>query len=91
MTSATTEHQTTIKDFLKTKPITSKKLQNIHDDEVVIMDVREPDACHVRKILYSSWFINPTVWLTNCHIDVFQNLIFENYKYNGFNKIIYQN
>jgi hypothetical protein len=44
---------------LKPKPIASKTLQNIHDDEVVIMDAKEQDVCHIRKILYSSWFINP--------------------------------
>ena len=89
MTSASTEHQTTIKDFLKPKPIASKTLQNVNDDEVVIMDVKEQDVCHVRKILYSSWFINPTEWLTNSHIDVFQSLIYENYKYNGFTGFIH--
>jgi hypothetical protein len=89
LTSASTEHQTTIKDFLKPKPIASKTLQNVNDDEVVIMDVKEQDVCHVRKILYSSWFINPTEWLTNGHIDVIQSLIYENYKYNGFTGFIH--
>ncbi len=37
----------------------------------------------------TQWFVKPTEWLTNGHIDVFQNLIYYNFKYQGFKGFIH--
>ena len=47
--------------------------------------VKEQEICRIPiLLLYTSWLVNSKEWLTNAHIDVFQNLIYENYKYQGF-------
>ena len=35
--------------------------------------VKDQEICHIPKILYTSWLVNSKEWLTNAHIDVFQN------------------
>ena len=44
---------------------------------------------HFRKIVDTQWLVKPEEWLTNGHIDAFQNLIYDRYKYQGFSGFIH--
>jgi hypothetical protein len=44
---------------------------------------------HFRKIGYTQWLVKPAEWLKNGHIDAFQNLIYDTYKYQGFEDFIH--
>ena len=79
------EKQNSIKSNLESsKPKRSTNL----NDSVEISDVKKQKFCHYRKILYTQWFVKQTEWLTNGHIDVFQNLVYDNFKYQGFKGFI---
>ena len=62
----------------------SFNVESTSNEYVIITDEKEQVITHFRKIVYTQWLVKPAEWLTNGHIDAFQNLIYDTYKYQGF-------
>ncbi len=68
------EHQTSIKDYIKTKPTASVK-NSSDDDDVLCIGENIPAFNYHAKILFTNWIIDSKQWLSNGHINAFQSLM----------------
>ncbi len=74
------EHQTSIKDFIKTKPKASVK-NSSDDDDVLCLGENIPDFNYHGKILFTNCIIGSKQWLSYGHINAFQSLMYDKYRF----------
>ena len=95
----TTDHQKNMKLYLESKKLscvktpetsvaTSLKNDIKNNETVFILEVKEQEFRYNSMRIYE-WLIGPKEWLTNGHIDAYQNLIYGKYRREGFEGFIH--
>ena len=67
----------------------NSKCQTTSDDCIAVLSVGENLTPRNIKVKYTEWIINQNEWLTNGHIDAFQNLLADKYSRQGFNGFVH--